>query len=250
MSIRTATLLVVVFAAFPAKADIILSYHLSAFNGPAGAPIPSNMALGPEINSLTIAVGEVKYIQVAIEGTAPALGAQANWTGANSMFAFGIQMNYPASLISQPFIIPLSPFFDQNYHNARSQQPFDTFHPSMFLGYNNGATVNLGTSLPGLATTGGILAPRVLSTFKFVGTAIGDGQLTITDPQPLATAVNFILQDSTDLDPIVFDIAHANYPLPFTVIPTPEASSLALAGLAAATFGWRRLRRGNAATKY
>ncbi len=249
MSIRTATLLVVVFAALPLKADIILSYHLSAFNGPAGAPIPNNMPLGPEINTLTIAVGEVKYIQVAIEGTAPALGAQANWTGANSMFAYGIQMNYPASLISQPFIDPSSPLFDQNYHNAISQQPFGTFHPSLFLGYNNGATVLDGLSGPGLATTGGILAPRVLSTFKFVGTAIGNGQLTITDPQPLATAVNFILQDGTDLDPIIFNISHANYPLPFSVIPTPEPSSLALAGLTAATFGWRRLRRGNVAAK-
>ncbi len=249
MGIRTATLLAVVFAALPARADIVLSYHLSSFNGPATADIPDNLPVGPAISSFSLAIGEVKYIQIAIEATAPVLPGQANWTGTNRMPAFIMKVNYPTAFMSQPYV-NAGPLLNQNLHNATAQVPFGTGHPNTFPGYNLGSTVITGTDTAGgIGASGGILPPRVLATLKFVGTAVGSGQLSITEHFPQPTAAEFGLLDGTNLDPIVFAPAHANFPMSFSVTAVPEPSALALSGCTVAAIGWRRLRRGNVATK-
>lgn len=251
---RVIVFVIVAWAAPPAKADIILSYHLSSFAGPATAPIPNDLPLGPEITGLNMTVGEVLYIQIAITGNANAPQIvngqnQANWGVGNGMSTFVLQFNYPQAMVSQPYIAPAPPSLAQNWRNARSQLPYDTGHPITFTGYNSGATIITGLTLgAGIEANSGILPTTVIATLKLVATGTGASSFTISDPQPPLTAGGFGLLDDTNLDAIIFATAHANFPFSFQVTAAPEPSSLALAGIAA-VFGWRRLRRGQVAAE-
>jgi hypothetical protein len=243
MLIRAVSLLFVVMAALPAKADIILSYHLSSFNGPDTAPIPDNLPTGPALSNFSISVGEVKYLQVAIEATLPVIGGQANWTGTNGLIAFGFAFNYPSSLVSQPFITPMIPTLSQNWPNARSESPFSTGHPITFTQYNMGSTAITGLTLGnGLLANNGQLSPTVIATFKLVGVSTGSGQFSCSPLQPLTPGLSGLSDGVTTLDSIIFAPPHANFPISFQVSAVPEPSSFAMMGLAAA-IGWRRLRR-------
>lgn len=245
---RLIAILFVALAALPARADILLSYHLSSFAGPATDPIPNNLPLGPEITSLNLTVGETRYIQVAITANANAPQVvngqdQGKWNAGNGMSTFILQFNYPQALVSQPYIAPAVPALSQNWHNARSQLPYDTGHPNTFAGYNAGATIITGLTLgAGIEATSGMLPTTVVATLKLVATGSGTSSFSITDPQPLLTASGFVLLDNTNLDPIIFAPAHNNYPMSLQISPVPEPSSLALVGIAA-VIGWRRLRR-------
>ncbi len=255
MGIRTHALLDVVFAALPARADIVLSYHLSSFNGPATAVIPNNLPLGPQITDLSMAIGEVRYLQIAItaNANAPQIVSgqhQANWTGTTGMIAFGFQFNYPVGLINQPYIPIQIPTLNQNLKNANAQIPFAVGHPNTFTGYNLGATAITGTDMgDGLQANAGILPTTVIATFRLVATAIGVSSFTITDLNSLPSAGGNGLLDGTSFDPFIFAPAHGNYALSLHVNAVPEPSSLAMAGCVAAAIGWRRVRRGNAAAK-
>src|SRR4051812_26748441 len=97
--LRIASLLVLFAVTLPAKADIVLSYHLSSFGGPGTANIPDNLPLGPQIMNLNLNVGEPRYIQVAMTGNAnPPTSVngqnQANWGPGNGLVSFGFQFNY------------------------------------------------------------------------------------------------------------------------------------------------------------
>jgi hypothetical protein len=248
MLLRAVSLLFVVMAALPAKADIILSYHLSSFAGPATAPIPDNLPLGPQITDLTMNVGDVRYVQIAVTGNANAPTIvqgqdQTNWNVGNGMIAFGFDFHYPVGLVSQPWVMPTLPLLAENLPNANAQLPYTVSTPILFGGYNMGTTRIGGLTLgAGLEANAGILPTTVIATLKVVATNSGTSTFTLTDPNPILSAGSFGLLDNTNLDPIVFASSHANFPLSMHIAAVPEPSSFALLGIAAA-IGWRRLRR-------
>lgn len=264
----------------PARADVILTYHLSSFvpsntsdTFPPGTQIPSGDVLGPQLlttpgTPLVFMPGETKFIQVAIQANAnpPTVvngQNQDNWTIAddgNTLTTFGFGFNYPLSLVINPFTTPVAPLLNQNNPNARSQsgpQPpgggatgyaFATSHPITYTNYNMG-----GTAIGGLDTNVGLgrapgatalLPSTILAVLKVrAGMNPGTGTITMTDLNTAPTAAGFGLLDGTNLDDIIFAPAHNNFPLHIEVAVIPEPSSMCLAGLAIGGLAWRKLRR-------
>lgn len=275
--IRIVAVLAVVALAMPARADVILTYHLSNFNPPTqgdtlatGTPIPANDPLGPLITGpLTFYPGQTRYIQIAIQANAnsPTMvngQNQFNWTTANSgntMTTFALGFLYPGSLVAQPFTQPMPPQLNQNQTNATAltgPQPmsggptgyaFTTGYPNFTwtpgFPFPYYITCITGTdSVAGLGVSPtGYLSDTPLCILKIrAGTSLGSGFITMQDLNTAPTAVGFGLLDGTNLDPIIFASAHANFPLQ-VIVTAPEPSSLCLAGVAVAGFGWRRWRR-------
>jgi len=178
----------------PARADVILNYHLSTFNPPTngdtlatGTQIPTpdsplgTALTGPGVatpnsaaNPLVFNAGETKYIQIAIQANAtPPTSVngqnQLNWTTANNgntMTAFGFDFRYPLSLVINPFTPPVAPLLNQNNTNARSQsgpQPTDggSGGPSGYF-FSTGHPITYtmynmgGTAMTGLDTAIGL----------------------------------------------------------------------------------------------
>ncbi len=246
----------------PARADIILGYAISSFVpaipgtiypfatpiplfSPTGAIISGNSALNP----LIFVAGETKFIQVTIEGNAnaPFLSAQSSWDAGTltGMIASGLILNYPPALVSQPFRDEWGAAANVNRPNAGSQAPLGVGHPLTFVGppgYNMGQTAITGADTgDGVFADAGILPPTPLFTFKVVaGLTPGVGVIRLFDLNPLVQNTGTF---AGDFDPIIFAPAHNNYQLFINVIPVPEPSSMALAGLAFAGIGWRKLRR-------
>lgn len=233
--------------AVPARADIILSYHLSSFVPALPTTlIPANDPLGPSVGALNMTVGQTIFLQVAITGNnaAPYGAAQMNWDpgAGGGMSSFGFIFNYPASIVAQPYVAP--PPTNPNRPNANAMLPYSVAHPNTFTGYNMGGTSIGGLDLGGgLAAAAGIIPTTNIAVFKLTATNPGSGTITLTDQNPSPTAGGFGLEDDTNLDPTIFSIAHNSFPLSINVAPIPEPSSMAFAGLALAGLGWRKLRR-------
>ncbi len=251
----------------PARADIILGYAISSFvpaipgnTVPPASTIPLSSAVGTVVGGpgqpgsspalrLNWNAGETKYIQVTIEGNAnaPFLPAQSTWDGGTltGMIASALIFNYPAAIVTNPYNAPSGMNINANRSNAGSQSPLGVGHPLSFTGppgYNMGQTAITGADTgDGVFANMGILPPTVLFTFKVVaGTTGGIGVITLTDINPL---VGNMGTTAGDFDPIVFAASHAAFPLFINVTAVPEPSSMALAGLAFAGIGWRKLRR-------
>jgi hypothetical protein len=277
----------VVAYAIPAHADVILDYHLSTFvpanpgTVPPASQIPSTDALGPLIagnsaaNPLMLSQGQTIFLQICIQANAtpPTMISpdnQANWTpsaggSGNTMTTFAFGMNYPLSIVTQPYNPPSPPALNQNFSNARSQsgnQPdgttpgyvFATGHPITFTNYNMGQTaitgLDLGAGLgTGTTVSGGVnlLSDTCIAVMKIsAGMTAGTGQISLFDLNTAESAAGFGLLDGTNLDTLIFSAAHGgqnSFPLFIQVAAVPEPSSMCLAGLAIAGFGWRKLRR-------
>lgn len=191
MRVRNLALACVAVVAYvmPARADVILTYHLSSFVPttpgtmfPPATQIPANDPLGPQIggvgtpgesaaNPFILAPGQTIFLQIAIQANAnpPIVGnngggppdMQANWTTATNgitMTTFALGLQYPLSIVTQPYNPPSPPLLNQNNPNARSQsgpQPdgsstgyaFATGHPITFPNYNMGQTAITGADL-------------------------------------------------------------------------------------------------------
>lgn len=91
-----------------------------------------------------------------------------------------------------------------------------------------------------------LLPDTNIAVMKIVaGSTPGSGQISLFDLNTAPTASGFGLLDGTNLDSIIFGYNGTtdtrNFPLFIAVAPEP--SSMCLAGLAIAGFGWRKLRR-------
>ncbi len=260
-------------AVTPARADVILGYRIglppsgndqtnplwidnefdpiNGTNQPValGTPIPGGV--------LTVTEGQTIFLQVTIATNATALSsptpsfAQSAWTNTNRLITVAFGLNYPLGILNNPFQPPIPPTDpDQNNHNARIIVPFATGNPNTFTGYNLGSTAISGaTTGTGIGATAGQITSgpgpeRVIAVFRMVAGVAGSGQITLFDLNTSPTAGGFGLQvAANNLDEYVFHPSHGTYSLPVTVVPVPEPSSMALAGLALAGIGWRKLRR-------
>lgn len=292
MSLRNLAITFVALAACvsQARADIVLNWHLSNFvpANPAdvgGTTIPDGVAMGSALtgplaanpnsaaNPLVFNPGEVKFLQLAINANTnlpTIVGGQfqvdwgvyhhgANMNPTKSLVAWGMDINYPPSLVSQPVTdtsgLTRNNLRAKNFDFQPDGMPGDgegstlnALYPTGFV-YNTGTTrvsaydVGLGI----YAQTQGIIPDWLFVTFKIrAGNNLGTGQITLTDSIPRPTAGEFGLGDNTNFDTIIFNdpvlgLNMRNFPLFIQVVPEP--SSMCFAGLATAGIGWRRLRR-------
>jgi PEP-CTERM motif len=295
MRVRNLTLAMVAVMAWgvPARADILLNWHLSTQaanpSDTAGTPITSlDVPLGPALtgpqaaipnsvsNPLIMTPGQVILLQLAVNCNATPAGAgQNNWKPLdtngvnggpnpnNTLIGWGFDVQYPLALCVQPFNTAAN-----NTRNATANNYTDqpdgpgnadgsTFGITLTPPFNAGVSrlggLDLGNGLgvqSGGGATPGILSDWVICTFKIRASATPTGPqplpITLADTSLIPTASAFGLGDGTNLDSIVFSAAHGgqnSFPLFIQVNAVPEPSSMCLAGLAIAGFGWRKLRR-------
>jgi hypothetical protein len=231
----------------PARADVILTYHLSTFvpanpgTIPPASPIPAHDPLGPAIvgnnaaNPLVLTPNETKFLQICIQAnaTVPIVGGpmgqdhQANWTTAssgNTMTSFAFGMNYPWQLVTQPFTLPSPPALYQNNSNARAQsgpQPdgsptgyaFSAGYPyinpfSMGLIEMDGVDSNVGLGTTATSAGGVNLLPDTnIAVMKLVA-GTTLGSGVITLFDLNPLVADFALVDGTNLDSLIFTPAH------------------------------------------
>jgi len=284
MRVRNLALAFVAVAAMalPARADVILTWHMSNFvpanssdTFPPGTQIPGNDPLGPAIlgnsagNPLSFMPGETKYLQVAIQvnnnpptvvgGQNQNLWGNSNGTGpnaannaGNTLVGWGFEFKYP-SIVINPFTSPGSG--NGNNTNARilnGSQPegpttgFASTFPASYANYNMGGTAMGGADLAGGLGTdaNGLISDFALVTVKVrAGNTPGSGVIQLADLNSGPSVANFGLADGvTNIDTLLFTPAHNSFPL-FITVAVPEPSSMCLVGLAVAGIGWRKLRR-------
>lgn len=195
MRVRNLLLAVAAMGAIvlPARADILLNWHVSSFvptnpsDAPSNAPgivIPSNVALGAALtgpnagvpnsagNPFQMVVGQVYFLQLAINGNATPptnVGGQnqPNWGvynhGANgnptkSMIAWGFDLNYPLAVCTNPVTDTTGAtnnnFRVKNFDFQPDGAPGDGEGSSFGVAYPSGFTYNTGTTRVGALDTG------------------------------------------------------------------------------------------------
>lgn len=266
----------------PARADMFFQYRILDNPPTSGsAAIPADLqnfnALGDpggnfdpsqytsaQTSPLIVGVGQTKYLLVTFRktNTAPIGTEEAFWAANNTTYrlkSFGMNMTFDPSFINNPYI-PLGtpPNLNENLSNIATQTPYGVIYPNQPYPANY-RQVAAATGAGGLAPNGsgtiGGTAGAPFFAFKIVGVAPTPDQINgtpITFSQyttgpggtstPLWEISNDVAGQSHYLDSEVFGGAHPTFSFN-VVVPTPEPSSMCLAGIAFAGLGWRKLRR-------
>ena len=251
----------------PARADILLGFR--TLNAPPAlptTPISSGLtmlnttAIAP--GGLTMLPGEVRYVAVTVRVTPTAAGPVQNcWDSVsgttgdlNQLAVFGMSLTFNPAVADNPYIpLPGSgATLNENNSNMRIQTAGQAYSNALpgdpfSAGWRN----IVGTSLGGLQTDGANNVAEIpIAAFKIVATAAGStnftlSRMTLGGPPGSGGATQQQVWTITDgattqsMDAEVF--AGGSFNLPVTVVPEP--SSMALAGLAFAGMGYRKLRR-------
>lgn len=259
--------------AVPARAEILWSFR--SLNTPPGNPtLPISASLTTSnttalmSNSITMNPGEIRYVAVAIQVTPTAAGPVQNFWNSisgitgdlNQLAVHGANLTFTNPAVADNPYIPLPSMgatLNENNSNLRVQAagaayvnalPGDPFSP--------GWRHIVGQTTGGLQLDGSNNLPTtVLAAFKIVAGTPGTSEFLISrlttggpmgTPQNVWTVTDGAVGQSMDAE--VFTAANlAGRTLSVTVVPEP--SSMALAGLAVAGFGWRKLRRNKAKTE-
>jgi hypothetical protein len=257
-------IIAILAATSPARADIILSYHLSSYTGNPGnpnAPIPNNLPAGPQVDSATglvLSLGQTVYLQVAITAnlsspTAIGFNDQLRWDpnfygpgSPNDLYAFGFHLRYPTTIVSQPYDVPMPGVFTYESRNSNVNAPFSPRWANGFPGYNMGSTPIAGVNDLNpyglISEAPGVKATFPLATFRITADYVGSGRMSVADNYESLYQSSFLLADGTDLAPLIFDPSLPShytsgfgyFPLLVTVVPEP--SSFILAGCALLAF--------------
>lgn len=247
----------------PARADILLGFR--TLNSPPAlptTPISSGLSMAntTATSGLTMNPGDVRYVAVTVRVTPTNAGPVQNfWNSVsgttgdlNQLAVFGMSLTFNPAVADNPYIpLPTSgATLNENNANMRIQTAGQAYSNALpgdpfSAGWRN----IVGTSLGGLQLDGANnLAEIPIAAFKIVATAPGTtnftlSRMTLGGPPPGGTQqqVWTITDGATtqSMDAEVF--AGGNFSLPVTVVPEP--SSMALAGLAFAGMGYRKLRR-------
>jgi len=251
----------------PARADILLGFR--TLNSPPANPsiaISSGLSMAntTATTGLTMNPGEIRYVAVTVRVTPTSAGPVQNfWNSVsgttgdlNQLAVFGMSLTFNPAVADNPYIpLPMSgATLNENNSNMRIQTagqaysnalPGDPFSP----GWRN----IVGTSLGGLQTDGANNVAEIpIAAFKIVAVAPGVtnytlSRMTLGGPPGSGGAVQQNVWTITDgattqsMDAEVFSGGAGTFTLPVTVVPEP--SSMALAGLAFAGMGYRKLRR-------
>jgi hypothetical protein len=248
----------VLATSLPARAEIILGFRtmLASEAPPAqglginGLDIPDNsdFAGGTNINTLgnpttglTLNPGESAYVQVTVRATSTNVGpGQGTWgsllSGSTNtqLVVWGVRVNLSnPAVATNPFVN--SPTLTENAENFAAQSPFGNAYPGQpFTGnFRDFVGLSVGSGIAANNATR-VVNERVLFTFRVVGNTPGTANVSLSG----LSSPTWTLIAGQTLDSEVFN---QSYVLPVTVVPEP--SSIALAGLAVAGFGYRKLRR-------
>lgn len=250
----------VLATSLPARAEIILGFRtmLASEAPPAqglglnGLDIPDNSdplggnanTLGNPTTGLTLNPGDSAYVQVTVRATATNVGpAQMAWgsnlsgTTNTQCVVWGVRLTISdPSVATNPFIF--SPTLSENAENFSCQSPFGNAYPGQpFTGnFRDFAGLSVGSGISANNVTH-VVNERVVFTFRILAVSPGTSTFSLSrlpqDPAGVWTLIS-----GQRLDDEIFT---QPYVLPVTVVPEP--SSIALAGLAVAGFGYRKLRR-------
>jgi hypothetical protein len=248
----------VLATSLPARAEIILGFRtmLPSEAPPAqglginGLDIPDNSdpfggninSLGNPTTGLTLNPGDSAYVQVTVRATATNVGpGQMAWgnlpngTNNTQLVIWGVRLTISdPSVATNPFIF--SPTLTENGENFSCQAPFLNAYPGQpFLGNFRDFAGLAGQSGISANNVTHVVNERVVFTFRILAVAPGTSNFSVSQiPQQSL----WTLAGGQTLDAEIFN---QPYVLPVTVVPEP--SSIALAGLAVAGFGYRKLRR-------
>jgi len=241
----------VVAAALPARADLVLEFiEVGAINAPAST--------GPALTSLNMEPGTTRFLQIALRDTT---GNTVAWSlNGNDANPAG-----PGSLGLASFLLRFTglPGIAENpaptAGNVNARLVDQINYGPLFAGTSPPAFTNFGGLLQFGSEPGAVPDPAnqnriALFNLRVNAIGAGAGAFTLSDSNPAPSSIeNSTIRDADlggvpnpgtieGIDQLIFGPGSANvFSLPVTVVPEP--SSMALAGLALAGFGYRKLRR-------
>jgi len=259
----------------PARADLSLVFKTANVTPAANSPLRNDYQNFPStgtgnrvsdiptvggVPTLTMAAGSTKIVVVymALDSATNVGANEAFWaanTGTFSLKSFGMNVGFNPSLVDNPNFVPNPPVtLDENLPNLAGQGVFSLSYPNQpypanyrqILGITTGganySAYDLNDSGPGALFAMRVVAgstPTAGTTITFSRYTAGAGGAPVDNFE----LSNNVAGQSRYLDNEVFGGPHPTFGLNVVVTGVPEPSSMVLAGVAFAGFGWRKLRR-------